>query len=186
MGVFNDLWLGRCRPLRLKRQLSLSDVLFEGHGCIGPTSSFLHFQSYFCINKVMLVAPLWKNQHWFSELSQLLTAAPWPIPLRLDILSHANRTMWHPRPTLWALGLWPLDGSLQTSQRAFKTQSLRLEPRLRNASMPLNGLFLPLGAQSAAQTQFQTQNQWPCSNTGLLKKASVIGEKGRSSRMKRT
>ncbi len=56
--------------------------------------------------------------------------------------------MWHPRPELWALHLWPLDGSSQTSLRAFKTQSLRLEPRL-DASMPLNGLFSPPGAQTS-------------------------------------
>ncbi len=46
------------------------------------------------------MTPLWRNQHWFSELSQLFTAAPWPIPLRRDLLSQANRTMWHPRPDL--------------------------------------------------------------------------------------
>ncbi len=77
-------------------------------------------------HKYILVAPLWRNQYCFSELSQLLTAAPWPITLRRDLLSQANRTMWHPRPELWALHLWSLDGSSQTSLRAFKTQSLRL------------------------------------------------------------
>ncbi len=97
-------------------------------------------------HKVILVAPLWRNQHWFSELSQLLTAAPWPIPLRRDLLSQANRTMWHPRPELWALHLWPLGGCSQTSPRAFKTESFRLEPHLQDTSMPLNGLFLPPGA----------------------------------------
>ncbi|XP_016333453.1 uncharacterized protein LOC107681650 [Sinocyclocheilus anshuiensis] len=63
-------------------------------------------------HKVLLVAPLWRNQLWFSEMSQLLTAAPWPIPLRRDLLSQANMTIWHPQPKLWALHLWPLDGSL--------------------------------------------------------------------------
>ncbi len=38
-------------------------------------------------HRVLLVAPLWKNQHWFSELVWLLTAAPWPIPLRRELLS---------------------------------------------------------------------------------------------------
>ncbi len=37
------------------------------------------------------MAPLWRNQLWFSELSQLLTAAPWPIPLRRDLLSHGEQ-----------------------------------------------------------------------------------------------
>ncbi len=56
-------------------------------------------------HKVLLVAPLWRNQPWLSELTQLLTAAPWPVPLRRDLLSQANGTIWHPRPELWALHL---------------------------------------------------------------------------------
>ncbi len=37
-------------------------------------------------HKVLLVAPLWRNQPWLSELTQLLTAAPWPVPLRRFIV----------------------------------------------------------------------------------------------------
>ncbi len=51
-----------------------------------------------------------------QELTQLLTAAPWPVPLRRDLLSQANGTIWHPRPELWALYVWPLNGSLLASQ----------------------------------------------------------------------
>ncbi len=67
-------------------------------------------------HRLLLVAPLWRNQLWFSELARLLTAALWPIPLRQD-LSQANGMIWHPHPDLWALHLWPLDGSLQSSLR---------------------------------------------------------------------
>ncbi len=67
-------------------------------------------------HKVLLVAPLWRNQPWLSELTHLLTAAPWPVPLRRDLLSQANGTIWHPRPELWALYIWPLNGSLLASQ----------------------------------------------------------------------
>lgn len=38
-------------------------------------------------HKALLVAPLWRNQLCFSELSQLLIAASWSIPLRQDLLS---------------------------------------------------------------------------------------------------
>jgi hypothetical protein len=62
-------------------------------------------------HRVLLVAPLWKNHYWISELSQLLIAAPWPIPLRRDLLSQANITIWYPQPELWALHLWALDGN---------------------------------------------------------------------------
>ncbi len=67
-------------------------------------------------HKVLLVAPLWRNQPWLSELTQLLTAAPWPVPLRRDLLSQENGTIWHPRPELWALYILPLNGSLLASQ----------------------------------------------------------------------
>ncbi len=45
-------------------------------------------------------SPLWTNQPWVSKLFQLLKAAPWPIPLRRDLLSQANGTIWHPWPEL--------------------------------------------------------------------------------------
>ncbi len=80
------------------------------------TLFILYFFSLF-LHRVLLVAPLWRNQHWFAGLSRLLTAAPWPIPLRRDLLSQANRMIWHPQPVLWALHLWPLNGSLRTFPR---------------------------------------------------------------------
>ncbi len=49
-------------------------------------------------HKLILIAPLWRNQPWVSELFQLLEVAPWSIPLRWDILSQANGTLWHPQP----------------------------------------------------------------------------------------
>ncbi len=67
-------------------------------------------------HKLILTAPLWRNQPWLSELFQLLKAAPWLIPLRRDLLSQANGTIWHPWPELWALHVWPLDRSLSFSQ----------------------------------------------------------------------
>ncbi len=67
-------------------------------------------------HKLILVAPLWRNQPWVSEIFQLLKAAPWPIPLRRDLLSQANGTLWNPQPELWALHVWLLNRSLLASQ----------------------------------------------------------------------
>ncbi len=70
-------------------------------------------------HKLILITPLWRNQPWVLELFQLLKAAPGPIPLRRDLLSQANGTIWHPRPELWALQAacgfpcpycWPIGG----------------------------------------------------------------------------
>ncbi len=66
--------------------------------------------------RIIPITPLWRNQPWVSELFQLLKAIPWPIPFRRDLLSQANGTIWHPRPELWALHVWPLEGSLSSSQ----------------------------------------------------------------------
>ncbi len=102
-----DIWQG------LRREVSLPDLLFEGRGCVGP---WMAQPPPLCIppdrpvsrikergHKVLLMAPLWINQHWPSELTQLLIVASWPIPLIRYLLSQANGTIWHPRPDLWAL-----------------------------------------------------------------------------------
>ncbi len=44
-------------------------------------------------HKVLLVAPLWRNQPWLSELTQLLTAAPWPVPLRRNNMAPSTRAV---------------------------------------------------------------------------------------------
>ncbi len=36
---------------------------------------------------------------------------PWQIPLRRDLLSQRGGTLWHPRPDLWNLHVWSLDGT---------------------------------------------------------------------------
>ncbi len=57
-------------------------------------------------HKVLLVAPLWENQPWLSELTQLLTAAPWPVPLMMGSpLSGERNNM---APSTRAVGSPPL------------------------------------------------------------------------------
>ncbi len=77
-------------------------------------------------HKLILIAPLWRNQPWVSALFQLLKAAPWLIPLRRDLLSQANGTIWHPRPELWALHVWLLDSVLNTMVEARTLSTRRL------------------------------------------------------------
>ncbi len=64
--------------------------------------------------QVLLVAPHWPTRTWFPELISLATAPPWRIPLRKDLLSQGLGTIWHPRPDLWNLHVWLLDGTRQT------------------------------------------------------------------------
>ncbi len=64
--------------------------------------------------QVLLVAPHWPTQTWFPELISLTTAPPLRIPLRKELLSQGLGTIWHPRPDLWNLHVWLLDGTRQT------------------------------------------------------------------------
>ncbi len=50
--------------------------------------------------QVLLVAPYWPTRTWFPELMLLVTAPPWQIPLRKDLLTQRRGTLWHPRPDL--------------------------------------------------------------------------------------
>ncbi len=58
--------------------------------------------------------PHWPTRTWFPELISLVTAPPWRISLRKDLLSQGLGTIWHPRPDLWNLHVWLLDGTRQT------------------------------------------------------------------------
>ncbi len=61
--------------------------------------------------QILLVAPYWPTQTWFPELMLLVTAPPWQIPLRKDLLPQRRGTLWHPHPDLWKLHVWSLDGT---------------------------------------------------------------------------
>ena len=48
--------------------------------------------------RLLLVAPYWQARIWFSDLISLLESPPWKIPIRRDLLSQADGTLFHPRP----------------------------------------------------------------------------------------
>ncbi len=89
-----DLWQGRSRPFRLQRQLcpiyyskdrdalahdwpNLLLYAFPPIALLPQVVRRIRDQGH----KVLLVAPLWRNQPWLSELTQLLTAAEMGSPL---------------------------------------------------------------------------------------------------------
>ncbi len=57
--------------------------------------------------RLLLIAPFWPSQTWFSELTPLLYRSPWEIPIRRDLLSQLQGKIWHPQPELWKL--WVCD-----------------------------------------------------------------------------
>ncbi len=57
--------------------------------------------------RLLLIAPFWPSQTWFSELTPLLSRPPWEIPIRRDLLSQLQGKIWHPQPELWKLWVGP-------------------------------------------------------------------------------
>ncbi len=60
--------------------------------------------------RLLLIAPFWPSQTWFSELTPLLYRPPWEIPNRRDLLSQLQGRIWHPQPEIWKLWVWPIRG----------------------------------------------------------------------------
>ncbi len=60
--------------------------------------------------RLLLIAPFWPSQTWFSELTPLLYRPPWEIPIRRDLLSQLQGKICHPQPELWKLWVWPIQG----------------------------------------------------------------------------
>ncbi len=59
---------------------------------------------------VILNAPNWPIQPCFLDLTELLVAPPWSIPVRKDLLSQVSGSVWHSNPELWSLHVWLLRG----------------------------------------------------------------------------
>ncbi len=60
--------------------------------------------------RLLLIAPFWPSQTWFSELTSLSYRSSWEIPIRRDLLSQLQGKIWHPQPELWKLWVWPIQG----------------------------------------------------------------------------
>ncbi len=45
--------------------------------------------------RLLLIAPFWPSQTWFSELTPLLYRPPWEIPVRRDLRSQLQGRIWH-------------------------------------------------------------------------------------------
>ncbi|XP_049326792.1 uncharacterized protein LOC125787056 [Astyanax mexicanus] len=61
---------------------------------------------------LILIAPHWPLKHWLAEIVQMLAGQPWPLPLRRNLLSQANREIYHPHPDKLALWAWPVRGGI--------------------------------------------------------------------------
>ncbi len=126
----------------------------------GQQPGCMHFlQSIYChwcyawsgkeVASVILTAPNWLNQPWFPDLTELLVALPWPIPVRKDLLSQVSGLVWQPKLELWSLHVWLLRGyqrSWVPCILVWSTCSRRRGHPLRGVCMLWNGECLWNGA----------------------------------------
>jgi hypothetical protein len=123
-AVVGHLWHSGSRPLCVSRQRSVSNMLHKEQGCAGPSlaqppslcfpsdhavttgNQVYQGERFLCASSSSVLA----EPSLFPELMQLQSLAPWPVPLRRDLLSQAGGTIWHPRPELWALHVWAING----------------------------------------------------------------------------
>ncbi len=129
---FATFWTRTGRPVRVPRDVALPVVLLPDrgntrHGRTGTQLAFAGLCKYafppvsllaqtLCKvreeeEQILLMAPYWPTRTWFLELMLLVTAPPWQIPLRKDLLTQRRGTLWHPHPDLWKLHVWSLDGT---------------------------------------------------------------------------
>ncbi len=130
--TFQIIWdvFGRARVdlFRLRRQLSLPNIFYKEHGCPAPRMaqpSALCFPSSRSATAGTqasqgTMAQDYSNSPPLEEptvgVGVIPAAEISPVADPLDLLSQAKDTIWHPWPELWALYVWPLDGSLSSSQ----------------------------------------------------------------------
>ena len=97
--------------------------------------------------QILLIAPLWPQRCWFSDLLELLRAHPRPLPQRHDLLFQRDRVL-HPCPDVLHLHVWPLSGRL-SERNAFRKELplSSLSPgeiRPLRSTMP-SGIFSQIG-----------------------------------------
>ena len=63
-------------------------------------------------HSLILIAPHWPAMHWLAEIYLMLRAQPWQLPVRRDLLSQGDGTVFHPYPERLQLWAWPLSGSV--------------------------------------------------------------------------
>ncbi|CAM4530128.1 unnamed protein product [Leuciscus chuanchicus] len=128
--------------------------------------------------QVILVAPHWPTWTWFSELELLVTAPPWPIPLRKDLLSQKGA----PYGTLvlifgtYMCGFWMGRGRFEyptTSGGSYHhfRQSLVHETCLCVEVEPLHHpvLFSPRRPQKIKKNKYDASSAFSLSVKSILK-----------------
>ena len=69
-----------------------------------------HMKKFRC--QLILIAPQWPRRHWYTDLLQMLVAAPKRLPMMEDLLYQPKTMIVHPNPQVFNLVAWPLSTDL--------------------------------------------------------------------------
>ena len=92
---------------------------------------------------VILVAPDWAHMTWFSWVTPLLDGTPWKLPVRRDLLSQAQGTLFYPFPQGLNVWAWPLGGPVYLT---WASRARWFRPCRMLDPIDEGGILLPLGA----------------------------------------
>ena len=98
--------------------------------------------------RIVLVAPLWPNRSWFTELLNLLVSQPICLPVSPDRLEQLQGKFLHQNTRLLALHAWELSNNpleMRSFQEKLQIMSVRQDRFPRDRSMILGGKSLLVG-----------------------------------------
>ena len=97
---------------------------------------------------IVLIAPLWPQQTWFSEVLHLLVSAPVCLPLFPDLLTQAKGKFKHQNLPVLNLHTWELSSSqleIKNFQKTLQILSSNQDKHQLRKSMTRNGSYIPFG-----------------------------------------
>ena len=117
--------------------------------------SLAHARKFPC--RILLIAPRWERQPWFSTLLEMVYDFPVELPITKYLLKFSKTNQFHPDPAFLKLTVWPISGSV-CQCREFRQQLQHLcwlpgDPvpkgsmQLRTASSAagvINGVSIPI------------------------------------------
>ena len=98
--------------------------------------------------RIVLIATLWPQRQWFSEVLQLLVSAPICLPLFPKLLTQAKGKFLHQNLQLLDLHAWELSNNqsaIKTFRKTLQKLSPNQEEHLLKKSMMRNGSYTLIG-----------------------------------------
>ena len=77
-----------------------------------------HMALYQC--QLILIAPLWPRQHWYTNLLSMAIGFPRSLPVREDLLSQPKSKIFHPNPEIFKLTALLLSTKISKQQDFLK------------------------------------------------------------------